>query len=144
MKVQRAIMLIASLAGTLCVPSGPVRAQRGSGPCRQDIQKLCPGIKRGGGAFRNCLEQHAVELSPACQDHLKQMKAKAAAWRQACQDDVQKFCAQVDPGHGNIKKCLHQHHDELSQTCQNQIAQHRRGHQPRAQAPTPGSAPSGQ
>jgi len=144
MKVQRAIMLIVPLAVVLCVAPGPVHAQRGSGPCRQDIEKLCPGIKPGGDAFRSCLEQHAAELSPACQDHLKQVKAKAAAWRQACQDDVQKFCAQVDRGRGNLKKCLHQHRDELSQTCKDQIAQHRRGRQRRTPAPTPGSTPTGQ
>lgn len=144
MKVNRVTMLIAPLAIALCALSGPAHAQRGNGPCRQDIEKLCPGTKPGGGAFRSCLEQHTSELSPACQDHLKQMNAKAATWRQACQDDVQKFCAQVDPGHGNIMRCLHQHHDELSQTCKDQMAQHRRSRGRRASAPTPGSAPSSQ
>lgn len=143
MRIHRVIMLIAPLAVGLCAAAGPVQAQRGNGPCRQDIEKLCPGIKPGGGAFRDCLEKHATELSPACQDHLKQMKAGVAAWRQACQDDVQKFCAQVDPGRGNIKRCLHQHHDELSQTCKDQIAQHHRKRGRRAHA-TPGSTPSAQ
>jgi len=143
MQVQRAIMLIVPLAVAMCGPSGSVHAQSG-GPCRQDIEKLCPGIKPGGGAFRSCLEQHATELSPACQDRLKQMKANAAAWRQACQDDVHKFCAQVEVGHGNIIRCLHQHRDELSQSCKDQIAQHRRGRQRRAPAPTPGTTPGGQ
>ena len=143
MQVQRAIMLIVPLAVALCGPSGSVHAQ-GGGPCRQDIEKLCPGIKPGGGAFRSCLEQHATELSPACQDRLKQMKANAAAWRQACQDDVHKFCAQTEPGHGNIMRCLHKHHDELSKTCQDQIAQHRRGHRPHGQTSAPASTPGAQ
>ena len=144
MKITRLVMLIAPLAIALCAPSGPVLAQRGNGPCRQDIEKLCPGIKPGGGAYKKCLEDHATELSPACQERVKQMKATVAAWRQACQDDVHKFCAEVDPGHGNIRKCLRQHRDELSQTCKDQIAQHRREHRRHGQTATPGSTPSAQ
>ncbi len=144
MKVRRIIMLVGPLAVALCAPAAPVRAQGANGPCRQDIEKLCPGIKPGGGAYKKCLEQHAAELSPACQDRLKQMKANVAAWRQACQDDVHKFCAQVDPGHGNIRRCLHDHHNELSQACQDQIAQHRHGRGRHAQTPAPGSTPSAQ
>jgi hypothetical protein len=144
MKIRTLIMLIAPLAVALCAPSGAVQAQGPNGPCRQDIAELCPDIKPGGGAYRRCLEQHAAELSPACQDRVKQMKANAAAWRQACQDDVHKFCAQVDPGQGKIKKCLHQHRDELSQACKDKIAQHRRGHRQHAGTPAPGSTPSAQ
>jgi hypothetical protein len=141
MRVRRIIMLIAPLAVAVGAPSGPVHAERANGPCRQDIERLCPGITPGSGAYKRCLEQHASELSPACQERVKQMKARAAKWRQACQDDVHKFCAQVEPGHGNIRQCLHQHHDELSQTCKDQIAQHRHGQRRHAPTPTPGSPP---
>lgn len=144
MELRKMMMLIAPLALALSAPAGAAQAKHGNGPCRQDIEKLCPGTKPGGGAFRDCLEKHATELSPACQERVKQMKAQVDTWRQACQDDVQKFCAQVEPGRGNIKHCLHQHHDQLSQTCQAQIAQHRRKHKHHVPTPTAGSAPSAQ
>jgi hypothetical protein len=35
----------------------------------------------------------------------------------ACRDDVQKFCADVQPGEGRIIKCLKLHENELSSGC---------------------------
>ncbi len=141
MRVSKTIMLIIPLGAALTL-LGPAHAQRGTGPCRQDVQKLCPNVKPGGGALRDCLQQHASELSPACQEHLKQAKARMAQWRQACHDDVQKLCSTVSPGHGGIVRCLQQHHDQLSKSCQDQLAQaraHRGRHAPPA---TPASQPS--
>jgi exonuclease VII small subunit len=144
MRMNKVIMLVAPL--TLALTMTPAaRAERGKGPCRQDVQKLCPDAKPGGGALRDCLKQHAAELSPACQEHLKQVKAKVAAWQQACQDDVQKFCASVQPGHANILKCLHEHNDQLSKSCQEQMAQARKNwHRHRAAAAQPATQPSAQ
>lgn len=144
MRISKGIMLVAPLAVALCAAPA-ARAQRGAGPCRQDVQKFCPDAKPGGGALRDCLKQHATELSPACQEHLKQVKGKVEAWRQACQDDVQKFCASTQPGGGNILKCLHQHHDELSKSCQDHMAQARKNwHRRRAAAAQSAPQPSAQ
>ena len=136
MKVWKVVTLVAPLAVALTMSPSLAQPMPGRGACREDIKKFCPNLKPGGGAYRDCLKTHAAELSPACQEHLKQVTAKAAAWRQACKDDVQKFCPSVSPGRGKILKCLHQHHDDLSQACKDQLAQvrHRRG----APAPTPG------
>jgi exonuclease VII small subunit len=141
MSMHRVIKLVAPL--TIALGMAPAAwAARGAGPCRQDVQKFCPDTKPGGGALRDCLKQHAAELSPACQEHLKQVKAKMKAWRQACEDDVQTFCASLQPGGGNILKCLHQHHDQLSQRCQDQMAQARKNwHRHRAAAAPPSTEP---
>jgi hypothetical protein len=122
MRMHKTIMLVAPLAVALSLAT-TARAEVGAAPCRQDVEKLCPDAKPGGGALRGCLERHASELSPACQDHLKQMTAKVRAWRQACQDDVQEFCAGIQPGGGNLLRCLRQHQDQLSKTCQEQTEQ---------------------
>ena len=144
MRINNFIAMIIPLAAVLSL-SPAVRAERPAGPCQQDVQKLCPGVTRGGGAMRACLKQHAADLSPACQEHLKQAKAKLEAWRQACQSDVKTFCADVAPGGGNILKCLHQHHDQLSQSCQDQMAQARRQWRRHHGAATqPGPTPSAQ
>lgn len=127
MKVFKAITLIAPLAVALTM-AGPARAEHHGGPCRADVQRLCPDVKPGFGGFRDCLTEHASELSPACQERLSRIQAKMAAWRAACQDDVQKLCSDVTPGHGNIIKCLRQNRDQLSEGCQAQLAQHHRHH----------------
>ncbi len=128
MQLWKGIPFVA-LAVALSVPSGVAYAKQGKGPCQADIQKFCPNVQVGGGRYRDCLQQHTAELSPACQQHLTQTQAKVAKWRQACEADVQKLCSGVSGGRGKIAKCLRQHKDELSQSCKDQFAQryqHRR------------------
>ena len=124
MRMWNAMTLIAPLAVALTVAPVPARAQRREGPCRNDVEKFCQGIQPGGGRYRDCLRQHAAELSPACKERVSQVKAKAAAWRQACQADVQKLCGDVAPGRGSVLKCLRQHQEDLSQACKDQLTEH--------------------
>jgi hypothetical protein len=100
----------------------PARAQRRSGPCSEDIHKFCAGVQQGSGRYRACLKQHEAELSSACQEHLKSAQARAAAWRQACEGDVQKLCSAVDAGGGRIMKCLREHEGEVSSACKEQLS----------------------
>lgn len=136
MRTTSLVLLLALSAMVLTVSSAPAGARQ-AGPCRQDIQKFCPDAKPGGGAFRDCLEQHKAELSPACQARISEAKSRIADWRKACGADVQKVCSDVI-GPRNLRQCLNQHRDQLSQSCQDQLAQHpgrQRQHQPGAPAP---------
>jgi hypothetical protein len=135
MRMWKVMTLIAPLAVALTAVPEPAHAQRGQGPCRDDIQKFCAGVQRGGGRFRDCLLQHEAELTPACQQHLQQMKARVSAWRQACEGDAQKFCNGVAPGRGGIVKCLREHQNDLTQACKDQLAQGRGPRGPRGPAP---------
>jgi hypothetical protein len=160
MRVSRVITLIAPFA--LALTAAPAWAHGGdkAGPCRQDIQTLCPSVTPGPGSFRyclgtlcpdmapgpegmmSCLQQHADKLSSACQEHLSQFQAKIGAWRAACQGDVQTFCSDVPKAPRSIGKCLRDHEDELSQTCKDLLAQHHGHHgchHHHAATPTPGS-----
>jgi len=42
--------------------------------CRDDAQKLCPGVKPGGGRIARCLRSHNSELSQACTDAVRDAK----------------------------------------------------------------------
>jgi len=39
---------------------------RGRGACRDDVQKLCAGVDRGGGKIRECLSSNMDKLSDGC------------------------------------------------------------------------------
>ena len=70
-----ALSLLATLALSSAAyadePAGPH-----NGPCRADVEKLCPGVKPGGGRIIQCLKAHKDEVSDACKADLKQMKAR--------------------------------------------------------------------
>jgi hypothetical protein len=154
MRRSKVIAVIAPLAVTLAVAASSARAGQWAGPaagaCNQDVQALCPSVTPGPGSFHyclgtlcpdlaagpggflTCLQKYTDKLSPACQQNLSDLQAKVAAWKQAfqqaCQGDVQAFCADAGADHGAVFKCLHQHKDELSQTCKDQLAEHHGHH----------------
>ena len=44
--------------------------------CKDDAQKLCKGMKPGGGKILQCLKQHEDELSPSCKAEMDRPKGK--------------------------------------------------------------------
>jgi hypothetical protein len=56
--------LLASLAWSQTGPSPEGHAKLKA--CKADVERLCAGVQRGGGRIRECLKQHAAELSPEC------------------------------------------------------------------------------
>jgi hypothetical protein len=70
-----------------------------------------------------------------------QDNAALAVLRAGCTDDVQKFCANVQPGGGRILQCLKDHKDSLSDKCK-QGAQQAIGLSNGGPAPTASTAPS--
>ena len=42
--------------------------------CKADIERLCPGLKPGGGRIKDCLKTHKEEVSVGCAQALRAMK----------------------------------------------------------------------
>ena len=163
MRPVQFITRIVPLAATLAVVAGTARAGEwmgpGAGPCRQDVQALCPSVTPGPGSFHYCLgtlcpdlapgpggflacvQRYSDKLSAACQQQLSDLQTKIAAWKQAfqqaCQADVQTFCADAGTDHRALFTCLHEHKGELSQTCKDQLAQHHDHHRDHCAGATP-------
>ena len=122
MKKRNLALALAPVAVALCIATAQAHSDKGEHPCREDVQKLCPDLQPGGGHYLDCLQQHAADLSPACQERVQK---KQAAWdrlRQICQPEVQRLCGDIQPGTGAIISCLREHRDEVSQDCKDQIA----------------------
>jgi hypothetical protein len=122
----------------------PDHMMRGDGACKADMEKFCAGVKPGHGAIRDCLKQHAADLSPACKDHIAKVKEHAKEMRQelkaACKADLDQFCKDITPGEGREFACLHAHNDKLSQGCKDGIQSMR--HRGPATAGTPPTPPA--
>ena len=39
----------------------------------------------------------------------------------ACKDDIPKYCAGLEHGQGAVRRCLQEHHDEVSAACQHAL-----------------------
>ncbi len=92
--------------------------QLGTRPCAEDVAKFCKDVQPRGGGIAQCLKEHEDQLSASCKDRVANMKERRLEFRQACQDDVAKFCKDTKPGNGRIVKCLKEHEQELSAPCQ--------------------------
>ncbi|MDA8105300.1 MAG: hypothetical protein M0Z71_07925 [Nitrospiraceae bacterium] len=93
--------------------------------CAGDIAKFCKDVKPG--AVMDCLERHENELSDECKTYEAKMGGKRVEmreevrqlkiFREACNEDMAKFCKDVQPEQSVIEKCLSSHEGELSASC---------------------------
>lgn len=75
---------LANNAGRGKGKGGPGREARGKGDgggrreaCRTDVQSLCGGVERGGGAIGQCLRANVAKLSPTCAEKVQAREAKS-------------------------------------------------------------------
>ena len=86
-------------------------------PCKEDAEKLCKGVKPGGGRIIKCLKEHEADLSEACKAMEAKHKERAEEIHESCKADVDKLCKDVKPGRGRIIRCLRKHREEISDAC---------------------------
>jgi len=70
------INLALSLALALLAVSAPAAHAQRLAYCKADAERLCAGIKPGGGALKKCLKEHENEVSIGCAKEVKKIKAE--------------------------------------------------------------------
>lgn len=111
-------VLCVVVCGFLITFAGRVQAKDA---CRADAERLCKGVRPGGGRIAACLQEHAADVSQECQATMTTVREKAAAFMEACGGDAQKLCAGVKPGRGRVVQCLRSHEAELTEACRTAI-----------------------
>jgi hypothetical protein len=89
----------------------------GGGACKGDIEKFCAGIEKGEGRIMKCLHDKRDQISEECKAQAEKMKEAMSDIREACQEDVVKFCSEVKPGKARIMNCMKEHKADLSDGC---------------------------
>lgn len=112
---------LAALALGLSAQSGA--AAEGTGPCAEDVARLCEGVPPGGGRIARCLKANESELTQACKDNIAEAGKKVREVSSACEDDTFKFCKHVRSGRGRLLRCLKRHQGELSEACSAKLGQ---------------------
>jgi cysteine rich repeat protein len=119
-------VFIIAVAGLVLWTAADIFAQ-GRGPCAEDAAKYCKDVQPGGGRMAECLKEHENELSAVCKEHFAHMGQRGREVHAACRDDARKLCRDVKPGEGRIARCLHEHREELSPGCRENMPERSRG-----------------
>ncbi|PWB71283.1 MAG: hypothetical protein C3F15_12870 [Holophagae bacterium] len=97
--------------------------------CEPEIKAYCSQVTPGEGRMLACFYAFEDKLSGRCQYALYQAAADLEDFAAAlthlateCEDDLMKFCAQVELGEGRVGTCLLDHKAEVSAACQQAIA----------------------
>ncbi|MGO9421135.1 cysteine rich repeat-containing protein [Roseiarcus sp.] len=70
------LTIAAAFSVTLVALAAPAFAAGQLAYCKADAERLCPGVRPGGGALKNCLKEHENEVSIGCGKELKKLKAE--------------------------------------------------------------------
>lgn len=95
----------------------------GFAACEADKAKLCGGVEPGDGRLIACVMEHEAELSEGCRAAVKNKKSeearqkKKSAGQLACEADIKRLCANIEPGEGRIIACMAAHEADLSKDC---------------------------
>lgn len=116
------VLALGSFAHAHEEASAPAAAA-GGGACAADVAQLCSGVEHGDGRIAKCLRDNKDKVSAECKANHEKMKAAFKEVKEACHDDVEKFCSSVKGGKGRIMKCMKEHKEELSAGCKAEIAE---------------------
>jgi Golgi apparatus protein 1 len=91
------------------------------GPCKAEIDKLCPGMKVGSGLLI-CLKEKHEQFSDKCKDKMAAAREKLNADNDVCKADTEKLCKGIKPGGGRIVECLKAKKEKVSAACRAVLA----------------------
>jgi hypothetical protein len=129
MKQINRVGLAILAAGLLCVSLtfGADASAAGKDACAEDIAKFCQNIEPGMSALMDCLEKHENELSGACKEfeatmggnrvERREQALERTKFRQACANDMAKYCSDATSAQGGMLLCLKDHEREISVSC---------------------------
>ena len=92
--------------------------------CAPEIEAYCSQVTLGEGRLLACFYAHEDKLSGRCQyalyegaAQLEQFAVAVTHLANACFDDVEKYCAEVELGEGRVGTCLLEHKAEVTDAC---------------------------
>lgn len=92
--------------------------------CEQELQTYCKDVTPGEGRVLACLYAHSDKLSGRCEfalyDAAAQLERAVAALTYVaneCEDDLDKFCANVPAGEGRLLDCLEKNKEKITKRC---------------------------
>jgi hypothetical protein len=110
------ILSLTCLGATIAV-AGEITEAKIKLACNADREKFCAGDKSGQGSLVGCLRKHAPQLGDTCIAAMRAARDARDDAQAACRPDIHKFCADIKGDEGRTAACLHQHADQIEETC---------------------------
>ena len=92
--------------------------------CETELKTYCKGVTPGEGRILSCLYAYGDKLSGRCEfalyDAAAQLERFVAALSYVaneCDDDIDKYCANVEMGEGRILACLEAQGSNIQPRC---------------------------
>ncbi|MGZ8199833.1 MAG: cysteine rich repeat-containing protein [Methylosarcina sp.] len=92
--------------------------------CRSELETYCKTVTPGDNRLLACIYAHEDKLSGQCEyalyDAAAQLEHAVAAFSYAaaeCNDDLEKYCADVEIGEGRVLACLDRNDAKVSVRC---------------------------
>ena len=126
--MKASICAIAALCATSLFANAAVadEQQMRRDACRADVERLCKDIQPGQGRLGQCMKKNEASVSQECKDQMAkmrdEMRQRMQAFDEACKGDVEKFCKNVQLGHGRMASCLRDNSANLSAACKDEMA----------------------
>jgi hypothetical protein len=96
--------------------------------CKVEIEKYCAEVVPGEGRVLACLYAYGDKLSAKCEfalyDAAVQLERAVAALTYVaneCDEDLDKYCASIEPGEGRLLECIEKHDKKVSKRCKQAI-----------------------
>jgi hypothetical protein len=93
--------------------------------CQKELDTFCKKVKPGEGRVLACLYAFSDQVSGRCEyalydaaQQLEKAITKLNYVASSCADDLDKFCAKIQPGGGRIAQCLKKNQANTSPACQ--------------------------
>ena len=92
--------------------------------CDKEIKTYCKDVTPGEGRVLACLYAHEDKLTGQCEyalyDAAAQLERFVAALTYVaneCEDDLEKYCANIQPGQGRLLACLDKNKKKIQKRC---------------------------
>ncbi|MBL1265224.1 cysteine rich repeat-containing protein [Candidatus Methylomicrobium oryzae] len=92
--------------------------------CKSELETYCKSVTPGDNRLLACIYAHEDKLSGQCEyalyDAAAQLEHAVAAFSYAaaeCNDDLEKYCADVEIGEGRMLACLDRNDSKVSGRC---------------------------
>jgi len=96
--------------------------------CETELSTFCKEVTPGEGRLLACLYAHSDKISNRCEyavydaaAQLERYLSNLTYLASECGDDLEKYCADTQPGEGRLANCIDKNKDKISKRCSQAI-----------------------